>query len=50
MQEIVNLLECIEGISATVIMGTVCTFLMILNTEKEEFWEKLYERYIKRDD
>lgn len=40
-----DILEFIISGSATILCGVVCTFLVVLNMNKEEVWDAIYERY-----
>lgn len=41
MSEIFNF---VMGVSATILGGVVCTFLVFLTTIKEEIWGEIYEK------
>ena len=44
-----DLLNLILSIGATVFMGFVALFLVLLSTQKKEFWEAIYERNNKNN-
>lgn len=45
-----DLLNLILSIGALLISGLICSFLVILNAHKKEFWEAIYERNNREND
>ena len=45
-----DLLNLILSIGATVFMGFVALFLVLLSSHKKEVWESIYERNHKNND
>lgn len=41
-------LNILLSIGTLLIGGLICSFLVILSAHKDEIWEKIYERYIKK--
>ena len=41
-------LNILLSIGALLISGLICSFLVILNINKEEIWEEIYGRYFKK--
>ena len=43
-----DLLNLILSLGALLIGGLICSFLIILNIQKEKIWEEIYGRYFKK--
>ena len=43
-----DLLNLILSLGALLIGGLICSFFVILNIYKNELWEEIYERYLKK--
>lgn len=41
-------LNILLSIGALLIGGLICSFLVILNIQKEKIWEEIYGRYFKK--
>ena len=43
---VLNIIVCV---GALLILGLICSFFVILSAHKEEIWEEIYNRCIRRE-
>ena len=44
---VLNIIVCV---GALLVLGLICSFFVILNANKEEIWEEIYDRYIRGEE